>query len=175
MPTAPTANDTSPSSIESSTDNPTAKNCKNKSYNIENERPDDDDDCSPSQDMLPVLQQNTPRWKQEVPSPFLSFLLKGGRKEYQLDYNHNHRSTSVWDGTTHTDIVYDDDNDDTNDAYDYDKYGTVYDYAYGDSFNMNDPSVRSQFQKYSQIQDHDDAMKKYTQAMTQDPPQATPQ
>ena len=47
---------------------------------------------------------------------------------------------------THTDIVYDDeDDDDTNNAYDYDKYGTVYDYTYGDSFNMNDPSVRSQF------------------------------
>ena len=29
--------------------------------------------------------------------------------QYQLDYTHNHRpSVSVWDGTTHTDIVYDD-------------------------------------------------------------------
>ena len=45
-----------------------------------------------------------------------------------------------------------------------------------DSF-MNNPSVKSQFQKFIQqaIQDHDDAMEEYTQAMTQDPPQVTPQ
>ena len=51
--------------------------------------------------------------------------------QYQLDYNHDHRPISVWDGTTHTDITYDDN----------DEYRTHFDYAYGDSFNMNDPSV----------------------------------
>ena len=62
--------------------------------------------------------------------PILVFVWDG--TQYQLDYNHNHRPISVWDGTTHTDIVYDNnDDDDTNNyAYDYDKYGTVYDYAY---------------------------------------------
>ena len=146
---------------------------------------DNDDDCSPRQAMLPMLQQDTPRWKQEQEhlhkSTHASFhdgipILVWDGTQYQLDCNHNHRPISVWGGTTHTNIMYDDDDDDdTNDAYDYDNYGTVYDYAYGDSFNMNDPSVRSQFQKCSQIQDHNDAMKKYTQAMTQATPQATPQ
>jgi hypothetical protein len=55
--------------------------------------------------------------------------------QYQLDYNHNHRPISTWNGTTHTDIVYDDDYD----------CRTDYDYADGDSLNMNDPSVRLQF------------------------------
>ena len=55
--------------------------------------------------------------------------------KYQLDYNYNHRPIYVWDGTTYTDIVYDDDDDDddddaTNYGYDaYDEYGTDYDYA----------------------------------------------
>ena len=53
----------------------------------------------------------------------------------------NNRPISVtWNGTTLTDIVYDDDDDD------YDGR-TDYDYAYGESFNMNDPSVRLQFKK----------------------------
>ena len=68
--------------------------------------------------------------------------------QYQLDYNHNYRSLFVRDGTTHTNIVYDD--DDNDDYDDYDEYGTAYDYAYGDSFNMNDLSVRLQFKKYLQ-------------------------
>ena len=55
--------------------------------------------------------------------------------QYQLNYNHNYWPISVWDGTTHTDIVYVDDYD----------CRTDYDYAYGDSSNMNDPSVRLQF------------------------------
>ena len=76
--------------------------------------------------------------------------------QYQLNYNHNHRPISVWDGTTHTDIVYNDD-DDIDDDYtdyaydDYDQCGATYDYAYGDSFNMNDPSAQTQFQKCLQI------------------------
>ena len=51
----------------------------------------------------------------------------------------NNRPISTWNGTTHTDIVYDDD-----DNYDG---RTDYDYAYSDSFNMNDPSVQLQFEK----------------------------
>ena len=51
----------------------------------------------------------------------------------------NNRPISTWNGTTHTDIVYDDD-----DNYDG---RTDYDYAYGDSFNMNDPSARVQFEQ----------------------------
>ena len=39
--------------------------------------------------------------------------------QYQLDYNHNHRLVSVWDGTTHTDIVYEDDDDDYHGTNDY--------------------------------------------------------
>ena len=53
-------------------------------------------------------------------------------------YTDNH-PISTWNGTMHTDIVYDDD-----DNYDG---RTDYDYAYGDSLNMNDPSVRVQFEK----------------------------
>ena len=62
-PTSPIANNTSPSLIESSTDNPATKN---KSYNnIENSRPDDDDvECFPRQDNQPVLQQDTPPQEQ---------------------------------------------------------------------------------------------------------------
>ena len=55
--------------------------------------------------------------------------------QYQLDYNHNHRSISTWDGTTHTDIVYDDDDD----------YNGTNDYTYGDPFNMTDSSNQLQF------------------------------
>jgi len=51
---------------------------------------------------------------------------------------------------THTNIVYDDDNDDATNDYTYDDYdecGYTYDYAYGDFSNMNNPSVRLQFKK----------------------------
>ena len=73
---------------------------------------------------------------------------------------------SINSGTTHTDIVYDDNGDD------YDKYGTVYDYAYDDSFNINDPSLWLQFQKCLQaVQHHNDTVKKYTQATPEAPPQ----
>ena len=70
--------------------------------------------------------------------------------QYQLDYNHNHRPISVQDGTTHTNIVYDDNDDDATNDYTYDDYdecGYTYDYAYGDFSNMNNPSVRLQFKK----------------------------
>ena len=83
--------------------------------------------------------------------------------QYQLDYNHNHRPISVWDGATHTDIVYDDDDD-------YDGR-TDYDYAYGDSFNMNDPSVRLQFEKCLQTVQ----FQKRLQATSIATPQASPQ
>ena len=55
--------------------------------------------------------------------------------------------------------MYDDDDD-------YDGR-TDYDYAYGDSFNMNDPSVQLQFEKCLQTVQFDNAMKKYTQALSQ--------
>ena len=138
------ATDALPSSIESTTDTPTTPmNTNNNNNDLPNDV-NNEDDC--------------PQWKKEQEHkstqasfhdgvPILVFVWDG--TQYQLDYNQNHRPISVWDGTTHTDIVYDnddDDDDDTNNyAYDYDKYGTVYDYTYGDSFNMNDPSVRSQF------------------------------
>ena len=187
-PTAPTANNTSPSLIESSPDTPATDTRKNKSYdNIENnnDRPDDDVDCFPRQNKQPVLPQDisptaptaltanntspsliemnnynynynrrrtTPaRTKQSAyhqgfktktkPThtivPDTPLLVWNGT-QYRLDYTHNHRpSISVWDGTTHTDIVYDDDYDCRTDS----------DYAYGDSSNMNDPSVQLQFVK----------------------------
>ena len=60
--------------------------------------------------------------------------------------------------------IYDDDDD-------YDGR-TDYDYAYGDSFNMNDPSVRLQFQKCLRAAHHIDTTTKHTQAILQhaDPP-----
>ena len=78
----------------------------------------------------------------------------------------NARPISTWNGTTHTDIIYDDDDD-----YDYDGC-TDYDYAYGDSFNMNDPSVQLQFQKCLRAAHHIDTTTKHTQAVSQhaDPP-----
>ena len=62
--------------------------------------------------------------------------------------------------------MYDDDDDDDDDD---NKYGcTNYEYAYGDSFNMNDPSVRLQFksclQTYRNRKERIDTHKKYTQA-----------
>ena len=216
-PTAPTANNTSPSLIESSPDTPATDTRKNKSYdNIENnnDRPDDDDDdddddvdCFPRQDKQPVLPQdisptaptatatanntspsliemnnynykynrrrNTKRTKTKTKPthtilPEAPLLVWDGT-QYQLDYTHNHRpSVSVWDGTTHTDIVYDD--------YDC----CTDDYAYGDSCNMNDSSVRSQFQQSLQTvqfqnrlqaEQHIDTTPKHTQTI----PQASPQ
>ena len=67
---------------------------------------------------------------------------------------------NTWDGTTHTDIVYDDD-------YDF----RIDDDAYGDSLNMSDPFVRLkftqclktvQFQKYLQVAQHIDTIPKHT-------------
>ena len=78
----------------------------------------------------------------------------------------NHRPISTWNGSTHTDIVYDDDDD-------YDGR-TAYDYAYGDPFNMNDPSVRLQFEKCLQ---HRLQAAQYIDTMpthTHTTPQATP-
>ena len=86
--------------------------------------------------------------------------------QYQLDYNHNHRPISTWDGTTHTDIVYDDDDDD---------YNGTNDYAYGDPLTMNDSSNQLQFtqchktvqfQKSLQAVQHIDTAK-HTQAVPQ--------
>ena len=124
-PTAPTANNAPPSIIESSTEKSTENNDNNNNDQTDYYNDDDDDD--------------------EIHHADAPLLVWDGT-QYQLDYNHNYRSLFVRDGTTHTDILYDDDDDDD----DYDKYGTAYDYAYGDSFNMNDLSVRLQFKKYLQ-------------------------
>ena len=89
--------------------------------------------------------------------------------QYQLDYNHDHRPISTWDGTTHTDIVYDGDED----------YNGTNDYAYGDPFNMNDSSNQLQltqclktvqFRKQLQATNH-----ATNQTTSQATPQATPQ
>ena len=111
--------------------------------------------------LVPTLAQET--YHAEV------LLLIWDGTQYQLNYNHNHHSISVWDGTTHTDIVYDNNDDATDYEYnDYDKCGATYDYAYGDSFNMNDPSIRLQFKKCLQVvQDHNDNMKKYIKTVPQ--------
>jgi hypothetical protein len=86
--------------------------------------------------------------------------------QYQVDYNHNHRPISTWDGTTHTDIVYDDDED----------YNGTNDYAYGYPFNMNDSSNQLQFtqslktvqfRRYLQAVQHIDTATKHTQAVPQ--------
>ena len=74
------------------------------------------------------------------------------------------RPISTWNWTTHTNIVYDDDDDD------YDGR-TDDDYAYGDSFNMNDPSVQLQFEKCPQTVQ----FQKRLQATSQATPQASPQ
>ena len=83
---------------------------------------------------------------------------------------------------THTNIVYDDDNDDATNDYTYDDYdecGYTYDYAYGDFSNMNNPSVRLQFKKCLQTvqfqnrlqaEQHIDTTPKHTQTI----PQASP-
>ena len=124
--TAPTvnANNTSHSLIKSPTD---------KSTNLTNT---DNTNINPT-----IHPHDCPRWQQEhkqlqamfpqlvtvhvaVPSPIPIYA----------------RPIPTWNGTTpHTDIVYDDDDD-------YDDR-TDYDYAYGDTFNMNDPSVQLQFEK----------------------------
>ena len=162
------------SPIASPTDTPATENRKNKSKNNNNDHPDDDDDdvdCFPRQDKQPVLPQDISptdtlpsliESTTDTPTAPMNFennnntnndpsttntrsdthaslhadvpLLVWDGTQYQLDYNHNHRPISTWNGTTHTDIVYDDD-----------ECHTDYDYADGDSLNMNDPSVRLQF------------------------------
>ena len=63
---------------ESPTDTPATVNCKNNKFydNIENDRPDNNDDhdnCFPCQATQPVLQQDTPQQEQE--QPWYSFSL----------------------------------------------------------------------------------------------------
>ena len=113
-PTATTANNTSPSLIESSTDKrtiqrTTAARTKQSAYRGFRK---------PTHTVVPK-------------APLLVWY----GTQYQLDYNHDHRPISAWDGTTRTNIVYDDDDD----------YNGTNDYAYGDPFNMNDSSNQLQF------------------------------
>ena len=106
LPTAPTAINTSPSLIESYTDKPTdPTNNDNNNNNIRRAKP-----------------ARTKQSAYRTVIPKVPLLVWDGT-QYQLDYNHNHRPISTWNGTTHTDIVYDDDYD----------CCTDYDYAYGDS------------------------------------------
>ena len=126
-PTAPTtadANNTSPSLIET----PTAP------MNTDNNNNNNLRRTTPTR-----TKQSAYRGSKTKPThtavPNAPLLVWDGT-QYQLDYTHNHRRPIyTWNGTTHTDIVYDDD---------YDCH-TDYDYADGDSLNMNDPSVRLQF------------------------------
>ena len=114
-----TANNTSPSLIETHTDKST----------------DNDNDRRRPNTQQPTHKSTQASYHADVP------LLVWDGTQYQLDYNHNQRPISTWNGTTHTDIVYDDDDDDDDD----DDGRTAYDYAYGDPFNMNDPSNQLQF------------------------------
>ena len=88
----------------------------------------------------PRTKQSTPRGSRTKPThthtavPKAPLLVWDGT-QYQLDYSHDHRPISTWDGTTHTDIVYDNDDD----------YNGTNDYAYGDPFNMYDLSNQLQF------------------------------
>ena len=63
----------------------------------------------------------SPNWSQRLYKKPIIYtelpLLVWDSTQYQLDYNHNHRPISVWDGSTHTGIVYDDEYDDYDDEY----------------------------------------------------------
>ena len=125
-------------------------NIENKSYDRIDDRPDDDNsnddndvDCFPRQDKQPVLQQQdisptattatdtspslieSPTDKStdpiDDPSDKVPLRVWNGT-QYQFDYNHNHCSICVWDGTTHTNIVYEDDDNDDDANYTYDDY-----------------------------------------------------
>ena len=131
---------TLPSLIESTTDTPTAP------MNFENNNNNDPSTTNTRSDIHASFHTDVP-------------LLVWDGTQYQLDYNHNHRPISTWDGTTHTDIVYDDDDD----------YNGTNDYAYGDPFNMNDSSNQLQFtQCLKTVQ-----FQKRLQATQQAAPQAT--
>ena len=138
-----------PSLIESITDTrPATENCKNKSDdNIENNT----NVINPT-----IHPHDCPRWQQEhrqLQAMFPQLITAHAAAPTPI------RPISTWNGTTHTDIVYDDD-----DNYDG---RTDYDYAYGDSFNMNDPSVRVQFKKCLRaVQAHNDT----TELTHVDPP-----
>ena len=83
-----------------------------------------------------------PRWQQEhkqLQAMFPQFVTAHVAVPSPIPIYTNDRPISTWDGTTHTNIVYDDD-----DSYDG---RTDYDNAYGDSFTMNNPSVQLQIQK----------------------------
>ena len=114
-PTVPTINSTSPSLIESSTDKSIQRTAtarrKQSAYRGFKTKP--------THTVVP-----------KAP------LLVWDGTQYQLDYKLDHRPISTCDGTTYTDIVYDD-NDDYN--------GSTNDYTYGDPFNMNDSSNQLQF------------------------------
>ena len=125
-PTAPTANatdTTSPSLLESLTDKSTDTDTDNNNNNIKRR-------TTPAR----TKQTAYRRKPTHTVVPQAPLLVWDGT-QYQLDYNDDHRPISTWDGTTHTDIVYDDDDD----------YNGTNDYAYGDPFNMNDPSNQLQF------------------------------
>ena len=158
-PTAPTANanTTPPSSIESPTDKST-------------DTTDHDNDRRPTTDTRSddflhsnnthIHPHDCPRWQQEhkqLQAMFPQFFTNHVTAPSPI------RPISTWNGTTHTDIVYDDDDD-------FDGR-TDYDYAYGDSLNMNDPSVRFQFEKCLQHRlqatQYIDTMPKHTHATPQ--------
>ena len=102
-PTAPTANNTSPSLIESSTDKRTAP------MNTDNNNNNNNRQCTtPARTKRSVDRRSQKPTHTVVPK---APLLVWDGTQYQLNYNHDHRPISTWDGTTHTDIVYEDDED----------------------------------------------------------------
>ena len=91
---------------------------------------------------------NSPQWQQEhrqLQAMFPQFVTAHVAAPSLIPIYANDRPISTWNGTTHTDIVYDDDND-------YDGR-TDYDYAYGDSLIWmippSDYNSKSAFKLYN--------------------------
>ena len=156
-PTAPTANNTPPSFIESFPDTrPAPMNTDNNNNN--NRRR-----TAPARTKQSVYRGSRNPTHTVVPK---APLLVWDGTQYQLDYNHDHRPIYVWDGTTHTDIVYADDED----------YNVTNDYAHGDPFNMNDSSNQLQFIQCLHTVQFQNRLQAIPQTKLQDAiPQAIPQ
>ena len=158
-----------PFSFPAYTHNPTQAPCKLPTQRTRTKQSDNNNNirrATPARTKQTAYRRTKPPTHTVVPQ---APLLVWDGTQYQLDYNDDHRPISTWDGTTHTDIMYDDDDD----------YNGTNDYAYGDPFNMNDSSNQLQliqclktvqFQKRIQAVQHIDNAK-HTQAVPQhDPP-----
>ena len=143
----PTAVPNCNSLIESPTDTPVTKNCKNTSNNIDNDRPNDDNDndvdCFPWQEkppMLPQAQDLLPNVTNALPSLIESPMDKSTnttennnndpRDDYDdNDDDDNDDSTVIHDNWYYDNVNYDDDDDDDNDSFTLDN--NAFDYATG--------------------------------------------